>query len=283
VALRLSGITDVNILNAFRDIEDKLDELNSRQAPEAEVRAADVDDIHTKLDELALATKPDSFNIMMGAGPMSKPGYVPNPGLTSVFSDRVLHANGDWASPLNGRLTLTPTNQGGRSIAQDTAILNGSIHVNGTVDADTVNCRLLNDRATWCYLTKSADASPGVADQYNSVPWDTETFDTNDMHSNTSNNSRITVVTPGVWIFDANVATQQAAVTKYVKILKNGATTLAIFGGYLGGNVGLETMHISAIDYAIATDYYEVQTYFVTTALTVNTAVSHFAAIRLSA
>jgi hypothetical protein len=79
-----------------------------------------------------------------------------------------------------------------------------------------------------CRVGRSADKSLTDATLTN-IDWDQETYDTDTMHDNTTNNSRITFTTAGLYLVTFN--TQIAAAADYsivqARILLSGTTSIA--------------------------------------------------------
>ena len=91
------------------------------------------------------------------------------------------------------------------------------------------------------------------------VAYANEFFDTDSMHDNSTNNSRITITTAGVYVV---CATAQFAVAgggayRLIGIRKNGSTEL----GYNNPPVEPARGNVSIIDSASVNDYYEVVVY----------------------
>lgn len=139
--IRLVGITDFNILSAFRDVEQRLLELERKLTPQASARDPEVAQLQEDVAKLKSETARDPENAFIPQGPMSLPGLVPDPGGTSPLLDRVLHANGEWATPFHGAMSLVPPSSAGASIAQNTVNLKGSLTMTGALHADIVYCR----------------------------------------------------------------------------------------------------------------------------------------------
>lgn len=106
-----------------------------------------------------------------------------------------------------------------------------------------------------CKLTKSAAQSLGN-NTYTSISFDGETFDTDSMHDNSTDNTRITFTTAGKYMIVAfgPYITNNCAIG--AKIRLNGTTTLA--EEYRNNtNAGNESIGLTYIYEATATDYVE--------------------------
>lgn len=111
-----------------------------------------------------------------------------------------------------------------------------------------------------CRVTKSAgQAIANVTET--SVTWNQESYDTDAMHDNATNNSRITIVTPGTYRITANVnyAAGTPAGTYEVSFLKNGTTYLALASNTAVGGLNGLSQSISVDVVLAATDYVEVK------------------------
>lgn len=107
------------------------------------------------------------------------------------------------------------------------------------------------------------------------VTWDTEDFDTDTMHDNVTNNTRITFTTAGKYLVIAAIMTDSNVVTETV-IRLNGTTTISRDRGGNGNPQGYSTSTVYSFS---AADYVEV---VVTNSSAANvTTESHFEAIRL--
>ena len=86
-----------------------------------------------------------------------------------------------------------------------------------------------------------------------------ETLDTGGFHSNSVNPSRLTITTAGYYFIHANLEIDftGAAALCHIRIRKNGAD-LALGNISILGSGVIETIAISYIDLAAATDYYEI-------------------------
>jgi hypothetical protein len=120
------------------------------------------------------------------------------------------------------------------------------------VNADEASCRVSHSTTQ-----AIANATPTV------LAWNTEDYDTDGMHSTVTNNSRITFVTAGKYIFSSSVkfATSIAASTSArIEILLNGTTVIA---SQSTAAVGTEAPALNigdARDFASG-DYIEVRVY----------------------
>ena len=86
-----------------------------------------------------------------------------------------------------------------------------------------------------------------------------ETLDTGGFHSNSVNPSRLTITTAGYYRIHANLQIDftGAAALCHIRIRKNGAD-LALGNISILGSGVIETISITYIDLAAATDYYEI-------------------------
>jgi hypothetical protein len=103
-----------------------------------------------------------------------------------------------------------------------------------------------------CEIRKTVAQSVASA-SYTTVTWDTETFDTDAFHSNTTNNSRITIPTGkgGYYLIYWNIGLSGSAVA--ISLDKNGGVYKRSGGYSTGGGVGYyantEIMSLAAGDY----------------------------------
>lgn len=90
------------------------------------------------------------------------------------------------------------------------------------------------------------------------ITWDAESFDTDGMHSTSSDTDRIVIVTPGLYMFNAVINwTNPGAGAYTMKIKKNGAS-IAEMEKSINGTSD-ETLQLTVLSVAVATDYYEVE------------------------
>lgn len=90
---------------------------------------------------------------------------------------------------------------------------------------------------------------------YTSIAFDAEDFDTDSMHSNTTNNTRITINTAGKYIIGSSIVTG-GNISMGVRLLLNGTTNIA---EHRAGNGGEDSRAIATLyDFAV-NDYIEVQ------------------------
>jgi len=105
---------------------------------------------------------------------------------------------------------------------EKTVILPLTNTINNTIENTNVSVK----------VTKSLSQSITSGD-YTALTFDTETFDTDNMHDNTTNPTRLTVNTAGLYIIEATVASQSfASGTLVCTLLLNGTTAI----GYNGIN-----------------------------------------------
>ena len=91
------------------------------------------------------------------------------------------------------------------------------------------------------------------------IDFTAETVDTGSFHDNSVNPSRLTITTAGYYFIHANLQINFAgsAALCHIRIRKNGADKALGNISILGSGV-IETISISYIDLAAATDYYEI-------------------------
>jgi len=263
--IRVPAKADTDTVNAFQDVEKRLQELESK------LRA--ITELEQKVKVLETPTE------------LVIPTYITQ-GDTVIEGDLRVEGNttirGNVSAPqlFNGIIQATPAAL--TSAAQQVVEVHGSLAVLNAISADTLYTRRMESTPVWCKAMKGSTASPGAADQWNLVPFEGGVleFDTDGMHSNTVNNSRLTVQSQGVYLVVASIISQQAATQRYIAITKNG-TTIAEYGPWLGLNAGTERREVIAISFAVPGDYFQVYTYFVGTALTVDVN-SWFSAVRIS-
>ena len=127
-------------------------------------------------------------------------------------------------------------------------------------------------------VTKSGNQSGLTAGADNTVTWDTEAFDTDTMHDNVTNNSRITFTTSGKYLVIANINYTTNSVMS-VKIRLNGTTVISRNSQGNGGvTEGINTQVLYNFS---ASDYVEVLFNPVSGTSDINTD-SHFEAIKLA-
>jgi len=131
--------------------------------------------------------------------------------------------------------------------------VNGDINTTGDL---RVNGKTVTD-APRCYVSKWSNHTLSSA-AYNTIPFDVEIYDTHDMHSTTSNTSRLTVPTGWAGYYLLIAGGVVSAGTLSVTFLRTGSRR-----GYYGllSNVGGG----SAILYANEGDYFEWSAYASTT------------------
>lgn len=107
-----------------------------------------------------------------------------------------------------------------------------------------------------CRLTKSADQSGIIAGD--ELSWDQEDFDTDTLHDNSTNNSRITTSQSGVWLVGCAINTQNTTISPIYAILLNGTTNITASERVLQTSSSSKYYNFSTIWNATAGDYFEV-------------------------
>ncbi len=123
------------------------------------------------------------------------------------------------------------------------------------VENATLSCIQIINTDISCKVTKSTNQT--ISDDIDTIiDWDQETYDTDDMHDNVTNNSRITIKTAGKYTVMAQIAwTSNSVGMRDIQILKNGV----VLGNvrYLPSNNSRNI--ISAVDEFVVDDFLELQ------------------------
>ena len=102
-----------------------------------------------------------------------------------------------------------------------------------------------------------------VNNTWTSVEFAAEVYDTDEMHNNVTNNSRITIGTAGIYMFTATLQVQNDTTAGNIRqcvIAKNGspASSGIIVGSSRFVGTSFSNHSVSAVDHATPTDFYEV-------------------------
>jgi hypothetical protein len=122
-------------------------------------------------------------------------------------------------------------------------------YVDNEIAAKKVNCLLTN-----------TSSSVTVSSVPFTVPFDSEISDASNLHDNSTNNSRITIGTAGVYIINSIIATLETANGDFgIAIFKNGSEIARVHGDY--NSINTSTVHINICHTALlsASDYLEVK------------------------
>ena len=122
-------------------------------------------------------------------------------------------------------------------------------YVDNEIAAKKVNCLLTN-----------TSSSVTVSSVPFTVPFDSEISDASNLHDNSTNNSRITIGTAGVYIINSIIATLETANGDFgIAIFKNGSEIARVHGDY--NAINTSTVHINICHTALlsASDYLEVK------------------------
>lgn len=102
---------------------------------------------------------------------------------------------------------------------------------------------------------KAGTTATSFTTTYTSIAFDAEDFDTDSMHSTSTNNTRITINTAGKYIIGSSIVTG-GNISMGIRLLLNGTTNIA---EHRSGNGGEDSRDISTLyDFAV-NDYIEVQ------------------------
>lgn len=128
-----------------------------------------------------------------------------------------------------------------------------------------------------CSLT-STTTSLSNTGAFNPMPWDGENYDTDAMHDNASNNSRIVFKTAGKYQINVDITTNGG--NGHWAIRKNGSTVLV-------GSTSLSGINLQYVVFALTAqmavnDYIEVGFSSNVTATTITAAQSHFSAQKIA-
>jgi len=174
-------------------------------------------------------------------------GYNCGAGITTGIQNTVIGANVTGLSPTLSNNVILADGSGAIRLQFDSSgdgIIGGRVEVDdptGAQDAATKNYVDTLTADISCKVTKSADQTTSNNTD-TIVTWDQEDYDTDGMHDNATNNSRITIITAGkysatvqfVWIGDSNG-------DRVVRIMKNSANVGVINKLASGSSQGIVT------------------------------------------
>lgn len=114
------------------------------------------------------------------------------------------------------------------------------------------------------YVRVGASANPSIPNSaMTTVAFDTEAYDTDNIHSTTVNNSRLTATTAGFYSIGGTLSyTANATGYRALQILLNGATVLA-GQGFVSSALSQSAnwLNVSTMMFLSAADFVEVQTF----------------------
>lgn len=259
MSIRLPSGADPDTLATFRDIEQQLEELRALKAPAPD--AVDVEALITRIEQLERRRPDNALDAFVGSGPQSGPGLVPGPGGTAD-NEAVLGENGSWGYPVRG-LVRAVTKDGAVGDTQygaDVIDVLGSLAVLGGLSTDELMARKLNVPAIACRLNRVADQTitSGVA---TSILFTNESYDSDDMHSTSSNTSRITFQTAGLYLVGGmfHFAADTTGTYRYLYLLLNGDTNKYLSVQYHPSTLGTDAKETTVLRYFAAGDYVELQ------------------------
>ena len=113
-----------------------------------------------------------------------------------------------------------------------------------------------------CRLTRSSTAQTFARNAFTPITFDSEAFDTDSMHSTTSNTSRITINTAGVYSLNAHINSPVGgtATQVLIRFIKNGSQV----GHYTNnGEVTNTDAQVNSLIWeAVVGDYFEASVYW---------------------
>lgn len=147
---------------------------------------------------------------------------------------------------------------------------------NNRVDYYNSGWRTVNPSSIRCLLTKSATQSITVSTN-TLVTFDQETFDTNTLHDNVTNNERIILNKVGAWLIFGGVEFTATSAGRYrIFLAKNGSTT-TINDLTLSAAASNQTLQVMGIVASTAiTDYMTLSAFFGSGTATINNGAQTF-------
>jgi hypothetical protein len=143
MSVRIPNDASQNVQNAFRDMEQEIEDLKAAlsglQVPVPDSGSEIAEIKQRLLDTPYLNDFVDDKNVFVAAGEQHSPGLVPDPGAYTGGNDSLL-ANGEFGNP--DLLRLNDDEQSERG-TDDIYTLPGSLHVNGSLSAGEINASLL--------------------------------------------------------------------------------------------------------------------------------------------
>jgi hypothetical protein len=112
----------------------------------------------------------------------------------------------------------------------------------------------------------------------------TDDFDTNNLHSPSSNNTRVTIQKTGIYLICGSVQ-YNTNIGGYgeVGIAKNGSSTSPFLATMMGDSTTGNIIQVSTIALLAATDYIELYAYLVNSKTTISGGMTYLSAIMLAA
>ena len=112
----------------------------------------------------------------------------------------------------------------------------------------------------------------------------TDDFDTNNLHSPTTNNTRVTIQKSGIYLICGSVQ-YGTSIGGYgeVGIAKNGASTSPFLATMMGDSTTGNVIQVSTIALLAATDYIELYAFLINSKTTVGGGMTYLSAVMLGA
>lgn len=249
----------VSVQRALLDLEARIAFLEDK-------KGVDVgEEIERLREELSPPPSPTFLNekdIFVGAGAGGVHGLVPSPGVYTGLDkcgiERVLHEDGNWKPPLEGVLRPVPSTIG--SSAQRTLNLLGSLAITSDIEAHKAYLKDLQVLGKMsftppsCRVFNSAGQSVTL-NQYNYLTFNSERWDTDEMHSTSSNTSRITCNTAGKYLVGGHI--QTVSTSAHISVWLNRTT---IYGLHSYSADGAQ-VHLVTLIGLVVGDYVELAVY----------------------
>lgn len=145
MGIRIPVSADHNVQNAFRDVEQEIEDLKAALGSQGGSDPSDaLAELKKQVDLIPPARFDSDENVFVGAGPQHAVGLVPDPG-PYTGGNLSLQADGTWGNP--DLLKLNDEEQTPEGV-QDIYTLPGALHVSGPLQAGQVTTEKI---AAWSH------------------------------------------------------------------------------------------------------------------------------------